>query len=276
MAACPLRYVLDIDASLQCADLIRDCPELMSLEKDVLRLPASDFWLEWFCEPEEPGSEISGLRLGCLARATEDGRSGTLVPFYAAADGAAKRLPGTIEFDLDRDVPRSALGSRNFTHRLFPHLDHILRHAFIVMDERWVAKASKKGLATLQNMLTLEAEGTWFYLPYLLTFSLLLNSPNVVQTRNGVSASVGSGAPIKAVTDHIEVSMHLGETRRQSNAGEWASSRASRETPRLHLVRGHYVSRGEKTFWRTSHLRGNGEWAGFYKTVNVKAGRALP
>ncbi|WP_176267616.1 hypothetical protein [Qipengyuania atrilutea] len=249
----------------------------MSLEKAVLRLPASEFWLEWFCEPEEPGSEISGLKLGCLARASEDGRSGTLLPFYAATDGAAKRLPGTIEFDLDRDVPRSALGSRNFSHRLFPHLDHILQHAFIVMDDRWVAKASKKGPATLQNMLTLEAEGTWFYLPFLLTFSLLLGSPNVVQRRNGASGSSGTGSPTRMATDHIEVSMHLGETRQKtSNASEWAGSRASRETPRLHLVRGHYVSRGEKTFWRTSHLRGNGEWGGLYKTVNVKAGRALP
>ena len=269
LKACPLRYVLDADASMQCADLIRECPELPSLEREVLRVPASEFWLEWLAEPLE-----AGRKLGCLVQASDDGRSGRVLAYYTTPDGKPQRLPGVIEFDLDGEAPRTARGSRNFAHRLFPHLEHVLTRVVMTMDPDWIKAVAKSGEATLRNKMTLEAEGTWFFIPFLLTFSVLLFSPNVMRERRVVSASQGgSSAGRRPSLDHVEVSMRLGEytppsESRASGAG------SGREPPRMHVVRGHYVSRGSKTFWRTSHLRGSGQWTDHGKTVRVKGARS--
>lgn len=273
LRSCSLRYVLDADASVQCADLLRNCPDLMSLERDVLRVPAAEFWLEWSAEQEREG--VGAQKLGCLVRASEDGRNGTVLPYYTTADGRAQRLPGTIEFDLDGVAPQSVPGSRNFSHRLFPHLEHVLSHAVMSMDPGWVKAVAKSGETTLTNKMTQEAEGSWFFLPFLLTFSVLLSSPNVLhERRSAAPAHNRTGSGQRQQLDHIEVSLHLGEYADFGGGSRTEPARSGREMPRLHVVRGHYVSRGDKTFWRTSHLRGSGDWAGYSKTVNVKAGRA--
>lgn len=284
LRSCPLRYVLDAGASKQCADLLRDCPELTALEREVLRVPASEFWLEWSSETDD-GSIEGDRSLGCLVQAAEDGRSGTVLPYYTHPDGRATRLPGVIYFDLDGEVGRNVRGTRNFVHRLFPHLDHILARAEMTMDPGWVKAAAKHGEATLANRMTQEAEDAWFFLPFLLTFSVLLYSPNVLRespsTRRHQSSSNGNTISKsrcepnqqRQSLDHIEVSLRLGEYASFS-VDHANNANGGREKPRLHIVRGHYVSRGSKVFWRTSHLRGSGEWAGYSKTVRVKQARA--
>lgn len=275
LRSCPLRYVLDEGASRQCADLLRECPDLMTLERDVLRLPATRFWLEWPAEDDGNGSSSSGVRLGCLVEASEDGRSGTVFPYYSTRDNQAQRLPGCIQFDLDNPCTQNGHGSRSFTHRLFPHLNQVLAHAVMTMDSGWVRAAARLGEATLFNKMTVEAEGSWFYLPFLLTFSVLLFSPSIIRERHTNAERSGAAQTGRARTlDHIEVTMRLGEHT------AWDSIRAHREgsrrgPPRLHVVRGHYVSRGSKKFWRMSHLRGSGEWSGYSKTVKVKAARLM-
>ena len=268
LRCCPLRYVLDADASKQCSDLLRECPELPSLEREVLRLPAAVFWLEWFAEPLE-----GGQKLGCLVQASEDGRSGTVLPYYTTTAGRPQRLPGVIEFDLDGEARPNVRGSRQFAHRLFPHLDHVLTRVAMTMDPGWISTVAKAGEATLRNKMTLEAEGTWFFIPYLLTFSVLLSSPNVLREKHSVSAPQDHRAGARRPPlGHVEVSLRLGEYAPSSDrpAGNSDSGRAM---PRMHVVRGHYVSRGLKTFWRMSHLRGSGDWTDYSKTVRVKAAR---
>lgn len=67
--------------------------------------------------------------------------------------------------------------------------------------------------------------------------------------------------------------MRLGEYSPPSESRA-AGAGSGREPPRMHVVRGHYVSRGSKTFWRTSHLRGSGRWTDQAKTVRVKGARS--
>lgn len=267
---CSLRYVLDPDASAQCAHLLRDCPDLMTLEREVLRLPADEFWIEWVAEEHHPGA--ARQKLGCYVRAAEDGRSGTILPYYSTAEGRAQRLPGVIDFDLDSAAPQSTRDKRNFSHRDFAHLEHVLSHASMSMDAGWVSSVAKSGEAALTEKMTHEAEGSWFFLPFLLTFSVLLSSPNILRERRSGMASGHQGTTRShAPLAHIEVSLHLGEYSDAGSAPGAGSLRGGREMPRLHVVRGHYVSRGDKVFWRTSHLRGAGDWAGFSKIVHVKA-----
>ncbi len=270
LLACPLRYVLEEGAAGQCGDLLRECPDLMTLERDILRLPAESFWLEWPAE-REVENEDSG-RLGCLVKGAPDGRSGTIFPFYGAPDGRAERLPGEITFDLDEDEVAHLGNGRTYNHNMFGHLNPILARATMKMDGGWLGQHSGEGL---ERSLSSQAEASWFFLPFLLTFSVLLFSPNVLAVTAQAHAPSTYSRPGKRarMLDHFEVSLHLGEYRTPQESAP-ANGRNQREQPRLHLVRGHYVSRGNKTFWRMSHLRGAGEWAGYSKTIKVKAARA--
>lgn len=278
LIACPLRYVLDSGASRQCGDLLRDCPDLMMLESDVLRVPATEFWLEWPAEVSD--DRAYDQRLGCLVRAAPDGRSGEIQAYHTNLDGQARRLPGTISFDLDGEFSNSVRGSRTYAHGLFPHLDDVLAKSLMTMDGSWIRANARDDERAFNRKMASEAEGTWFYLPFLLTFSVLLFSPNVLTERRARTGDEAAGLPNAAQRrtrklEHIEVSLHLGEYSTGDRPGSSTDGKGSRDAPRLHLVRGHYVSRNQKTFWRTSHLRGSGDWAGCAKTVNVKAARKV-
>ena len=272
---CPLRYVMDPDAARQCGDLLRDCPELMEIERSVLRMPAGMFWLEWPAEPDPSGSG-GGEQIGCVVRASEDGRSGSIQPFFSDTSGQVSRLPGDISFDLDAMAHPDPDGSRaTFKHDRFHHLNDVLSSAALRLNRDWM----RRNLTGDPNRrLSQEAEKSWFFLPFLLTFSVLLSSPNILNmnTRKPLGNRETFGSRIPKTLEHYEVSMHLGEFSMDGGKASNGASRTSRETPRLHLVRGHYVQRGGKTFWRVSHMRGSGEWAGFDKTVRVKGARPQP
>ena len=277
LAGCPLRYVLTKDASEQCADLIRTSAEMFSTSDQLLRLPAPYFWLEWFAEMEGFGTGRSE-KLGALVQADEDGRAGCITPFWNGLDGETCRLPGKIRFDLDShfDKPERPNCFR-IIHGEIDHLNSVLSHTLLELDDHWAIPRKRKSGFSYSQVVQHEAQGSWFYLPFILAFAALLNSEEVVdQLPSNLTVLNASRARRNRgpLLDHIEITMRLGDRRMSHNLASSDTYGMGRQPARLHFVRGHVVNRGNKTFWRTSHLRGDKHAEIHSKTVSVHAGSA--
>ncbi len=277
LAGCALRYVMTKEASAQCGDLIRSSPELLTAKDDLLRLPAEQFWVEWFAEMGGDG-DFGGdwaQKIGCLVQTNEGGRSGHIILYGTTFNGGVDRLPGKIIFDLDhRYVSPYPSGSYRMSHGDLGFLNNILSHALMQLEERWRGRAKLDKRYAYQDLVRHQAEQSWYALPFILAFAALLNSDDVVdQTPSQLAQLNASRARRRrrALLEHVEVSMRLGE-RRQSDGAAQDNHHGARATARLHFVRGHTVSRGGKTFWRTSHLRGDADAPIISKTVSVRGG----
>ena len=256
---CPIRYVLDRAASAQCNDLVISAPELFDASDSFLRLPSDNFWLEWFGDPEEGSTQIFGRdRMGALVRADEGGRRGEIRLFWPDSVGVGC-TSGAVIFDLDHPikVPEKSQHRFRMSHRDLPHIDALLRHTALEMDPEWVEFMSHWTADDRASYLSWLASSAWFGIPVLLSFSAILNSGGLLDSRNSDLARLNKSrtASRKApLLEHVEVSMRLG----LSHASGFVSSGlGERRTPRLHYVRGHLVRRSGKTFWRASHLRGD-------------------
>lgn len=265
-----VRYVLDLPASQACGELIREGEGLFEPENPLFRLPAEALWLELYVEP---GTERDGAnrRLGYLVISAPDGRSGAIHPFVESGSGSARPLPCTIEFDLDRRLDRMIPSPqlRSFQHGAIEHLADLLHHSRLRIDSAWLSQNT----AREQYLVPELAEGTWFALPLLFAFAALLNSPQVIDFRPSDLARLNRARAERGrppLLDHVEVRLSLG------SAGQARGvAHGGRAMPRLHFVRGHFVQRSGKTFWRQAHLRGDTSHAIVSRTVNVTAAKAL-
>lgn len=268
VCGCGLRYVLSVDASQQCGELVRSEPELLRADNPLLRLPASSFWIEWHAD------EAAGLdrqKLGALVEVDDTGRTGTIRCYWADARGDTGAVPGTLNFDLDNPTLPLPRGSFRLEHVDLPHLNPILSHAQLQLDEGWLAFARGQSAHSVRDLVAYQASTLWFVLPFVLSFAAMLNSEAVVDQRPSDLRELNASRRARhkrPLLDHIEVSMRFGN----HGAGHASDGDGSRATPRLHFVRGHLVSRGGKTFWRTAHLRGTGEAPPVTRTVRVNAG----
>ena len=270
IASASTRYVLDIEASNACGELVRTGDGLFELDSPLLRLPAEVFWVELFeeCTAAGPGPN---RRMGYLVQAKPGGRAGSVQPFAETDDGLTRSLPCEIRFDLDQEI-KPAPGMYRFQHSHNRCVAELLQHCRLVPDKTAMALLRVKAGST-GTVLTELAEGTWFALPLLFAFVALLNSPQVVETqpsdldRLNVARKRRGRLPL---LDHVEVRLALGEGSRAGSGGE-----SLRAAPRLHLVRGHVVRRAGRTFWRQAHLRGDSQKAMATKIVRVTAGRSV-
>lgn len=271
VAACGLRYVLSLEASQQCSELIRSEPELLSADNPLLRLPASSFWIEWHAE-QEIGRDRQ--KLGALIEVDESGRAGMIRGYWADARGDTGAVPGALRFDLDRRFasPKEP-GCFRLEHAELPHLNPILSHAIFQLDDGWLAFARGQSAHKVRDLINFQARGLWFLLPFVLSFAAMLNSEAVVEQRPSDLRELNKSRRARRkrpLLDHVEVTMRFGD-RGVAHASDAAGLRAA---PRLHFVRAHLVSRGGKTFWRSAHLRGSGEAPAVTRTVNVNAGNS--
>lgn len=277
LTACPIRYVLDRRASRQCGALFCAHEGLPPIEDRLVRAPHSKFWLELHCdgedEDEELGDVATGPRIGFLADLDEGGRRGRLQCFVETKGDIAALIPVDIEFDLDSTVPTFTDGTKYFSmrHAHIPSLDAIFARVQMIanVDTAHYARAAGE---TMRKFMKRVAEDVWYALPTLITFSALLNARNVLQerasdlSRLNVSRARNGRA---ALLDHVEVRLNLFPGHRDATG---ANYQANRRAARLHFVRGHQVHRHGKTFWRTSHYRGEVGPAPI-TTVSVTAGR---
>ena len=277
LSDCHLRFVVDKGASQQCADLMRAQPEIFDVDSHLLRLPAENCWIEFYEDGDPgPGSESgSSCRHGILAETDRSGRRGTLRSFLEQSDGSIIQVPGAVDFDLDAGMVPDQASEVAFRMRnaSLPGLDTVLGNALFRPDPTWHHYYQRMGAEDRTHFLNAQVEHSWYALPYALCFSALLNTKSVLRERpsdldrlNRARARRGR----HALLDHVEVSLQLGAHYERNTDG---GSGSVRRTPRLHVVRGHPVQRAGKTFWRATHIRGEGEQIGGSRTVSVRPSR---
>lgn len=262
LRACPVRYILDRDASRQCASLFRTSECLPDPRDPLARPPARSFWLEFNTDGEGPPPDChaSGLKMGVFARFSEDERSGTLICFHEKApDRSAEFLQYEIAFDFhdfDSPLPRPP-GSLRLRHQDSPEVDRLLSRTSISFTEEWTrwSRATGPGCAAQAAAV---AHLAWCAAPMVTCFSALLNTETVLRQTGSELERVNKARARRRqppLLDHVEVRLDL--TAMSGSSAERGSTGGTRQTPRLHLVRGHSIHRNGKTFWRSSHFRGD-------------------
>lgn len=268
---CALRYILDEAASRECIDLVLEPnDDLFAPDNELLRLPAGDFWVEWFgMESLERHPKV-----GVLVQASPDGLSGSIRGYWEDELGRPETIGMCIYFDLsDRSLDRNTRPDRfTLRHGAYSHLDRLFRRAYVDVDPGWSAYLRTKP-GPYNRTLSAIANRSWYYLPLTCAFAAMLNShglldqhPSRLERLNAARARRGRAA----LLDHIEVRLNL------DHGPRWTARCANqpgRNSPRLHYVRGHFVQRGGKTFWRSSHLRGDAGKPIIRKTVTVTRDR---
>lgn len=278
LSECSLRYVLDKPASAQCRDLVLMAREMFAPEDQFLRMPAERFWLEWFCDLEsgpEGSTAMSGQRMGAFVDADPSGRSGVIRMFWASPEGP-KSTEASLEFDLDRElaVPQGSRTSFRLTHRDFSHLDPLFRRALLKLNPALISFVEMLPPKEFRKVISQVGENMWWCLPLALAFSAMMNSGGLLDERQSSLDrlnAVRAKAKRPPLLEHVEVGMQLGYSRFSIRD---ARSDAERRGPRLHYVRGHIVRRSGKTFWRSSHLRGDVATPVVSRTVGFGAGRS--
>ena len=259
---CSLRYILDREASRQCAALFRSSECLPDPLDPLSRPPARSFWLEFYTdgEADAPFCHQNGAKMGILAEFAEDERSGSLSCFREhPSDQTGEYLQFAIEFDFSENglaLPRS-LSALRIRQQDLPEVDRLLGHTRMVFTDQWVRWA-ERGVAPFGAHVADVAGLAWCAAPMTTCFSALLNSQSAFHKVGSSLARINharAGRRQPQLLDHIEVRLDLAAIRAAS--GDMAGAGPGRQVPRLHLVRGHSVRRHGKTFWRTSHFRGD-------------------
>lgn len=270
---CKLRYMLDEVSSRECMNLVvQPNDRLLDPENRLLRLPATQFWVEWLGMKNYNDHP----RVGALVEATPDGLEGSITGYWEDNLGRAVTMGVSIGFDLSprwNDI--HSRGGYGLRHATYEHLNDLLGRAHLVLDPCWAAYFRGRSVHPYADSIQALADGSWYYVPFIFAFAAMLNSRDVLeqspsQLERLNAARLRRGRP--PLLDHIEVRMKLG----RSCANESAASARQRNGPRLHHVRGHFVRRAGKTFWRSSHLRGDADRPIRAKTVIITAEKAKP
>lgn len=272
LGRCSLRYVLDRAASRQCSSLFRTDGDIPGPSDVLTRFPGQTFWLETFRDGEEDGEAAwhSGSRIGFLVEVDHDGRAGHITCFSERSDGRAEYLGCVIAFGFDGALPPPRGPRFRINPIGLPAVADLLDCARLEIagTHRDVYTSSTR---SVEAMVTLMASSAWVALPMLLSFSALLNTKSILAERRSDLVRLNAIRRKQArpeLLEHINVRLDL--TRRSGFAGDTLAGLGARRIPRLHFVRGHTVRRGGKSFWRNSHLRGEGDEVPT-RTVNVTA-----
>ena len=265
---CALRYILDPAASDECMKLLTSANNgLLDPGNPLLRFPAETFWLEWF------GTTAEHPKWGVLVEAEHDGRCGRLTVFFQDEFGRADTVGASIEFDLDGVAPSASTSNFRIQHDTYLHLNPLLACASGRLGPDWDRYFRTRPAEEYRRNLADLAQYCWHLLPMTCAFSAMLNSvdilteaPSDLERLNAARVRRGR----EPLLDHIEVSIRLGQAR---NSLARSGQLRTKSSPRLHHVRGHFVHRAGKTFWRSPHLRGDVKKPIVQKTVLVHGSR---
>jgi hypothetical protein len=261
---CPLRYMLDEWVSRECIRLMMDSQSrLFDAVDELLRFPARQFWVEWFGIGECGRHQ----KIGALVEADPSGRRGSIIGYWQDESGRADTMGVSLDFDLDAAHLIDGLILR---HAELPHVNRLLEKSRLRLDGSWRAFFRARRPDVFDQSMRDLAEGSWYHLPFLLAFAAMMNSEDIVDQQPSSLERLNIARQRRGrprLLDHIEVRMRLQAPR--TNAGNGAHWPHSRSSPRLHLVRGHFFRRGDKRYWRSSHLRGEAAQSFPRKTVLV-------
>jgi hypothetical protein len=257
--ASKLRYILDRAASRQCVSLMFQADGPLQRPDDLTRLPSKPFWLECYPDPDPVTAPMScsPARLGFYVEPRVDGCAGSIRCVSETETGGGLLVAGHVEFDLVSGVSAAGKSTYRMRNPACPHLDRLLGCARLVINEDWRTHA-RSFPSSYADFLSYQAERAWIALPFALSFAALLNArsafvqrPSALTRLNAARSRLGR----PPLLDHVEVRLNL--TPSGPRSGETRAG-GDRRAPRLHFVRGHSVNRAGRTFWRTSHFRGDG------------------
>lgn len=282
IAKVPVRYILDDAVTATCAEMVASRQDFLADSLDIVRAPFQEFWIEWnesvradmFSDHSTSGSATLGGRAGMLVKMDESGRAGTLRVFWSEDGQSADVNPAILNFDLDGHShplgdPEMRVRAQN------TDLQAVFDRVTIDLDPDWKAYYGQRAhsQAHLRDTLSEVIGPATFDFPFLLSFALVLMAQAHTVRASDLSALNRARARKgrRELLEHMTVTQEvLGESVRQ-NAGV---SGLQRTIPRLHLVRGHLVRRGDKVFWRTSHFRGRVSDVPLRRTVSLVMGNA--
>jgi hypothetical protein len=279
--ACPIRYVLDDELTLLCADLAYSEGARAMSCTDLLHMPAATFWVEWNNRPWQSALRCYGFplfsegyqsagRRGAIIKSSLDGRRGTVRSFWSAGESDAMVLASSMEafFDFDveageapepPDANQSGQVFRVVDGTLAAGDDALARCFRFRYEQSWseyygkaVLTEDARAAVCRHSLGTIAVD-----IPMLLAFVLLLSIRSGLPQRMSDRGRLNRGrqkAGKIPLLEHIQVHAPLlpalTEQRRTEQCGV-------RRGPRLHHVRGHLVRRGNQLHWRVPHLRGS-------------------
>ena len=208
-----------------------------------------------------------------LVQMDASGRAGILRVFWSLDGRLADMSPAVLRFALDRpDITRNAdIAVRAQDTALQTVFDRL----HIDLDQDWSAYYRRRAQSRVQlDTVVSDTIGpAAFDFPFLLSFALLLMAGSHQTEATDLStinrARRRRGRP--ELLGHLRVTQQVFQT---SEARRCELSASDRASPRLHLVRGHLVRRGDKVFWRTSHFRGRVSDTPLRKTIHLVMGDA--
>ncbi|MBJ7438385.1 MAG: hypothetical protein JHD35_05090 [Sphingopyxis sp.] len=254
--SCPLRYVLDDVVTDVCLQLLDTDRGMLDPANYLLRVPAQQFWVEWFEDRPAPdtGGKHRRRNAGLLVNAAPDGRSGTIHSFWKNDEGETVSSQIIIEFDLD-NRPTTEPGTIRARHIEFPEFQPLLDCMTFRVDPAWSAYFAALAANQREQVMQQCAAITWFDLAFVFAFATVLASKDHIDSQPSDLSRLNRARMKRGklpLLDHVETRLYL-DNRVASLPGE----NGVRSAPRLHQVRGHLVRRANLTFWRTTHLRGD-------------------
>lgn len=179
----------------------------------------------------------------------------------------------SAEFDLDAPMAKAANGRNAFAVRnaALPQLDQLLSHVVARLDPTWEEFLVRCERGSFAQHMQHCMENTWYLLPQILAFVAVLESRSPLTFSSSDLSRLNKARRRRGkhpLLDHAEVGLDL--ARRNIPSGEHGANAKTRQTPRLHHVRGHVVHRGDTTFWRAPHLRGDIALGVVRRTVTVR------
>jgi|GEM_PF-6521842 len=286
MRDCQARYVVNEQLVRQCVFAITDQMDCLraALHRD-LRLSNALTWVEW-CEPgsglwaEDAGSARAKRRAGVLIHANDDTfRSGALKSFWIGDNDHPQQSIATFHFDFDTPISDGPAPFR--FDRSAPHADDFeafLRHTAFRVDRDVAAELQKRApdqATYLQRVKDLYAASLTDLLIFC-AFQLMLNMPKALDLAPSNRAAlnkVRARRSLGPLLEYYEATLNLTPATTRTGHGEQTDDRRA---PRMHWVRGHFVRRDDRVFWRRCHLRGDGDESAIApRTTFVNAGRRL-
>ena len=255
--SCPIRYVLDDVVTDVCLRLLDTDRGMLNPANSLLRVPAEQFWVEWFEDrPAPDGAEKRRRRnAGLLVNAAPNGRSGTIHSFWKNDDGETVSSQTYIEFDLDGGLTTEPDTVRA-RHVEFPEFQPLLDCMIFRVDAACTAYFAELAADRREHTMHQFAAITWFDLAFVFAFATVLASKDHIVSQPSDLSRLNRARTKRGklpLLDHVETRLYLDNHVTSLPTGE----DGVRSAPRLHRVRGHLVRRANLTFWRTTHLRGD-------------------
>jgi hypothetical protein len=281
VAECPLRFVLGDDVTRASAELaFADGARLVGC-LDLLRIPASQIWIEWNDEVHQRvvydtrsvadyDTAASSRRVGVLLQASADGYRAQGRTFWvdAAADEASEVTLSPLETHIDlrgefveaAEIPAILAGGlAAVAFQANAAMNTLLNHVRFRFDAPWAAyfRAAASDPEAQRRAVHSSLAAVARDVPLILAFFLLLSARDATRSvpisRTAINRKRQANGR-SPLLDHIEVHESLDAVQHP----EGGVAIMGRQSPRLHHVRGHLVRRDNSVFWRMPHLRGSG------------------